>query len=258
MTIALAATFNPRGETGRLERYYAQMQAVYSHIIISLPPDPPAAEVERIQALPGAHIQLNQAWAGGRYRALQACLEYPWDYVQYADLDRLIRWVETRPAEWLQTVERIQTTDCLVIGRTEAAWATHPQVMIQVEKIINSVFSYHLGQELDFGAGSKGFSRRAAEFIIAHCQPAGAIGSDTEWPVLCHRAGFPVEGILVDGLDWEIPDQYQDKAADLQRQQVIAAEYDTDTRHWRYRVATTVEAVESGLKALERPLNGVT
>jgi hypothetical protein len=257
MTIALAATFNPRGETARLERYYAQMQAVYSSIIISLPPNPLADDVRRIQALPGAHVLLNQEWAGGRYRALQTCLEYPWDYVQYADLDRLIRWIETRPEEWLQTVERIQTTDCLVIGRTEAAWATHPQVMIQVEKIINGVFSYHLGQTLDFGAGSKGFSRKAAECVIAHCQPIGAIGSDTEWPVICHRAGFRVEGLLVDGLDWEIPDQYQEAAADLPRQLTLAADYDDDPKHWRYRVATTIEAIESGLNALERPLNGV-
>jgi hypothetical protein len=258
MTIALAATFNPRGETGRLERYYPQMQQVFSAIVISLPPVAPAEDLERVRALPGARVMWREAWPGGRYRSLKAALESGADYYQYADLDRLIRWLETRSEEWLRTAERIQQTDCLVIGRTDAAWATHPQVMVQVEKVINDVFSFHLGQALDFGAGSKGFSRRAAELIVANSEPASAIGSDTEWPIICYRAGLRVEGLLVDGLDWEIPDQYQDKAADTERQRKIAEQYDADVKHWVLRVGTTVEAIECGLEALRRPLNGVT
>lgn len=257
MTIALAATFNPRGETGRLERFYPQFQQVYSDIVISLPPAAPPEDRERIKALPGARILSNEEWPGGRYRALKASLESHADYIQYADLDRLVRWIETRPEELLHTAERIRSSECLVIGRTEAAWATHPKVMIQVEKIINGVFSYHLGQHLDFGAGSKGFSYPAAEFVVANGKPDGAIGSDTEWPILCHRVGFRVEGLLVDGLDWEIPDQYQDKAADAERQRTMAVEYDADVKHWMYRVETTIEAVEAGLEALRRPLSGM-
>lgn len=256
MSIALAATFNPRGETGRLERFYSQMETLYSHIIISLPPSAPAEDVERIQKLSGAHLLLNDTWPGGRFRALKAAVETGADAIQYADLDRLIRWVETRPDEWHTTAKRIQRSDCLVIGRTQAAWATHPQVMIQVEKIINDVFSFHLGQELDFGAGSKGFSLAAAEFIVANGEPNGAIGSDTEWPILCQRAGFLVEDWRVDGLDWEIPDQYQEKAADLQRQTEVSAQYDADVKHWMYRVSTTTEAIDAGLAALRRPLKG--
>ncbi len=256
MTIALAATFNPRGETGRLERYYPQMQQVFSAMVISMPPNSPEDDLKRVEALPGAKVMAREAWPGGRYRCLKAALETGADYYQYADLDRLIRWVETRPDEWRQTVARIQQTDCLVLGRTEAAWATHPRVMFQVEKLINDVFSFHLGQSLDFGAGSKGFSKRAAELIIANSEPASAIGSDTEWPILCYRAGLKVEGLLVDGLDWEIPDQYQDKAADAERQREVAAQYDADVKHWVMRVGTTTEAIECGLRALRRPLNG--
>ncbi len=254
MSIALAATFNPRGETGRLERFYPQMQAAFSHIVISLPANAPEGDVRRVKALPDARILMNEEWTRGRYRALKASLESQPDFIQYADLDRLIRWIETRPDEWQRTLERIQQSECLVIGRTEAAWATHPQVMIRVEKIINDVFSFHLGQALDFGSGSKGFSRAAAEFIVTHGRPDGAIGADTEWPILCQRAGFRVEGLLVDGLDWEIPDQYQDKAADAERQQKIAVEYDADVQRWMYRVETTTEAIEAGLEALRRPI----
>jgi hypothetical protein len=169
-------------------------------------------------------------------------------------MDRLIRWVETRPDEWRQTLERIPACDCLIIGRTEAAWATHPQVMIQVEKIINTTFSYMLGQEYDFGAGSKSFSRRAAAYILANSQPENALGTDTEWPILLHRGGFNLDSVVVDGLDWEIADQYQEEAADESRQRALAQAYDANVKHWTYRVSSTVEVVEAGLDALQRPL----
>lgn len=257
MTIALAATFNPRGEIPRLLRLYAQIEAVYPHRIISLPPTASPAEIEQIKSLAGVQVIVNDDWSHGRYAALKAAYEIGADHLHYVDLDRLIRWIETRPDEWLHTLKRIQETDCLMIGRTEAAWETHPQVMIQVEKIINSTFSYLLGRDFDFGSGSKGFSRRAVAFILANSQPANALGTDTEWPILTHRAGYKLDEVLVDGLDWEIPDQYQDYAADRERQRVVSEEYDADVKHWMRRVDDTVNVVNAGLQALQRPLNGV-
>src|SRR5574342_463518 len=106
MAIALAATFNPRGETGRLERYFSRLRDVFGAIVISLPPSAPPDDLERVRALPGVRALWNEAWPGGRYRSLKAALESGADYYQYADLDRLIRWVETRPDEWQRTVER--------------------------------------------------------------------------------------------------------------------------------------------------------
>jgi hypothetical protein len=257
MTIALAATYNPRGEIPRLERLYSHMHSAYSNIIISLPPTAAPGEITQIKLLPGAQVIVNEEWSRGRYAALRSAYETGADYIHYADLDRLIRWIETRPAEWRQTLERLQQSDCLVIGRTEAAWATHPQVMVQVEKMINSTFSYLLGRDLDFGAGSKSFSRVAAGVILSNSQPQNALGTDVEWPVLLHRAGFKVEGVLVDGLDWEIPDQYQDRAAELTRQQQIAVEYDAELKNWMHRVSDTVNVFGAGLDALQRELMGI-
>lgn len=252
--IALAATFNPRGEIPRLQRLLPQLQAVYSDIVVSLPPVTDSADIETLQALPGIRTIVNQQWGDGRYNALRLVLERAADHIQYADLDRLIRWVETRPEEWRQTVAQVQQNDCLVIGRTAAAWETHPRAMFETERIINMVFSQVIGQEMDFGAGSKGFSRRAAEFLMVHIEPGRALGADTEWIVLLHRAGFPVAHVAVDGLDWEIPDQYQDAAADGERQREMAVQYDADAGHWRRRVAVAHEIIEAGLAAMVRQL----
>ncbi|MGQ9888197.1 MAG: hypothetical protein ACUVSX_06845 [Aggregatilineales bacterium] len=254
MSVALATTYHPRGEIGRLEKLYSALRAVYSDVIISLPPTAANDDVARLQRLSEARVFVNADWSHGRYAALKAALESGSAYIHYADMDRLIRWVETRPAEWRAAVERVQQCDCLVIGRTESAWSTHPCVMIQVEHIINRVFSDALGQTLDFGAGSKGFSRGAASFIIANSRPGRAIGTDAEWPVLAHRGGFRVEGMLVNGLDWEIPDQHQDAPASAERQRQMAAAYDADAAHWAQRVQTTIEVIEAGLDALRRPL----
>jgi hypothetical protein len=255
MTVALAATFDPRGEIARLIRLYPQIQSQYSHIVISLPPKARPDEIEQLKGLPGADVFVNEHWTQGRYMALKAAYETGADHIHYCDLDRLIRWVETRPAEWQQIVQQTQQCECLVIGRTEAAWATHPQVMIQVDKVINSVFSYMLEGEFDIGSGSKGFSRDAVGFILANSRPERAIGTDAEWAVLLYRAGFLLESVEVDGLDWEIPDQFQEQAADRARQAQQAESYDADVRHWFYRVGATVEVVEAGLDAMQRELN---
>lgn len=256
MSVALATTFNPRGEIGRLRKLLPELQAVYSSISISLPPTARPDEVTALQALSSVHAFVNDDWQHGRYNALRAGVESGAVCIHYADMDRLLRWVETRPDEWRATVEQVRQADCLVIGRTAAAWATHPRAMYDAELIINRTFSKLLGQEMDFGAGSKGFSRRAAEFLIASTTPGRALGADTEWPVLLHRAGFRVRGLLVDGLDWESADRYQDQAADPETQRRFAESYDEVAHNWAMRVRVTEEIVDAGIEAWLRPLVG--
>jgi hypothetical protein len=255
MSIALAATFNPRGEVGRLRRLYARLKAAYDHIVISLPPVVAMEDAFAIRELPEAIIHVNEDWSHGRFMALNLAAQTQADHIHYADMDRLLRWVETRPNEWTQVVNQIVQLDCLVIGRTEAAWETHPRALRDTEAITNDLFSRLLGQRLDLSAGSKGFSRSAADFILANSQPRRAIGTDSEWIVLLHRGGIRIDTVLVDGLDWEIADQHRDSAADADRQQAMAAVYDADPEHWARRVEIAHEIVEAGMDALTRDLH---
>jgi hypothetical protein len=114
------------------------------------------------------------------------------------------------------------------------------------------VTSYLLGKEMDFSAGSKGFCQLAAKYLVSNCTPGHALGTDAEWPLSLHRAGFDIEFIEVDGLDWEIPDQYQSHAADSIRQQRKANEYDDDPVHWAQRVDVALEIVRVGLATIEK------
>jgi hypothetical protein len=252
--ITLATTFHPRGETARLERLYPQLLAAYRHLIVSLPPDAAEEDAERIGELPGVQTHVNADWAHGRYQALRLAAVTDATCVHYCDMDRLLRWVETRPDEWTQTLKLVRQSDCLVIGRTAAAWDTHPQALRQTEAISSGLFSRLLGQTLDLSAGSKGFSRRALDCLMANTAPGRAIGTDAEWVVILHRAGFPVDAVLVDGLDWEIPDQHQSAAASPERQRVLASQYDADPGRWAHRVRIAQEIVDAGMDAWTRSL----
>ena len=108
---------------------------------------------------------------------------------------------------------------------------------------------------MDVSAGSKGFSHEAAEYLIANTSPVRAIGTDAEWPILLHKAGFRVDYLAVDGLDWESADRYRDHAASPDDQQKAAVQYDTDSQHWALRVEIAREIVESALIAANRQVS---
>lgn len=254
MTVTLTTTYQPRGEIPRLRRYYDQVRELYSAIIVSLPSDATSDDVQALEALPGLQVVINANWSHGRYAALQHALATPCTHVHYADLDRLIRWIETRPDELRATIQAIQQSDCLALGRTQHAWDTHPQALYQTETIYNRVFTDVLGVAVDLGSGSKGFSRRAVEFLVANAQLGRAMGADAEWIVLLHRAGFKIDTLLVDGLDYESADQYADCAANLEQQLQVAAAYDARAENWASRVAVALETVEAGLDALHREI----
>lgn len=254
MSIVLATTWEPRGEFGRLKRFMPKLREFYAAMVFVLPPNADESLIRELRQMQPLQVVIAPDWKQGRYLAMEYGLQTNADYLHYADFDRCIRWLETHPDEFVRTVAAVQTADCLMIGRTKAAFATHPQALQKTERIINDVFSHLLGQDLDFSSGSKGFSRRAAEFLVANTSPLHGLGTDTEWPVLLHRAGFTLTRLDVDGLDWENADRYQDSAASAEQQRREADAYDTNPDHWAYRADVAQQIIEAGLKALERPL----
>lgn len=256
--IALAATWNPRGEIQRLESIVDRLKKAYSAIIISLPPlpDDPSSQTYLLDRLAGDEIvcSINQDWSWGRYTALSMALQADSLWIHYADLDRLLRWVEQRPDEWLQTMNLISTCDYLVVGRTAAAYATHPQALVQTEALSNAVISYLVGKSMDVSAGSKGFSRQAASYVVEHTQPGHALGTDGEWTVLLNRAGFKLDYVEVAGLDWESADRYKVQAADPRQQRLAADAYDSDPANWARRTAVAEEIIRIGLYTASREI----
>ena len=247
MSVALITAWEPRGEFRRLLRFRPRLSELYTDVVIAAPDRADPAEVAALNAEPGVRVVTTPQGTWRRYVALAEGLKTEATHFHYLDTDRAVHWVETRPAELAQAAARVQTADCLLLGRTEAAWTTHPQCMRQTEAIFNHLFSRLLGVEADFGAGARGFSRPAAEYLLARVEPGH--WADTAWPVVLWRGGFHLDTLLADGLDWETPDQYRDTAADAETQRRAADAYDADPAHWAARVSVADAITRAGLAA---------
>ena len=253
--VTLTTTWHPRGETLRLRRLYPFLARLYDQIIVVMPPNTHAGMVLSFRVYEKMSVYVADEWAMGRHMALQKAIDAETPYIHYADMDRLIRWGETLPRELMFTLDKIRDAECLVIGRTDKAYATHPKALVQTEALSNRIFSHIFNQELDLSAGAKGFRRDVAQFILKHAVPGNPLGTDAEWVVLARRGGFTLTDCRVEGLDWESADRYSNKAADEEQQQQAAAEYDADAKNWKRRVEVADEIINTGLAALKRPLD---
>ena len=251
--ITLTTTWHPRGEMPRLQRFYPILRDVYQHLLVVLPPAVEPALVKDVESL-GMRVVIPEDWSWGRFLALRKALETDSDLIHYVDLDRLLRWVETRPEEWRQAIVTISEADCVCFGRTLAAYATHPKALLETEASSNRVISHLLGRKMDVSAGSKGFTRQAAEFLDKHTVPGASMGMDAAWLVLLNRAGYRIKYVEVDGLDWESADQFRMEAADAETQRQARAAYDANPEHWAWRVKVADEVVTTGLWAANQPL----
>lgn len=259
MSVCLTTTWYPRGEFARFNRFLPMLEEKYAGIVISLIPSDDHDAMEQLASGEFSSnskltIFVNDEPRRGRYTALKKAIELPADFIHYIDMDRLLHWVETRPEEWMQMVEEIEKFDCIIFGRTQAAFLTHPQALITTEKISNQVVSYILKKEMDVSAGSKSFSHSAAQYLIDHCQPDNSIGSDAEWLILLKQAGFTLEYLQVDGLDWESADQYQMQAAHGEIQTQAAKVYDADPNHWSRRIEIANEVIHTALEISQKML----
>lgn len=263
MTLMLALTWDPRGELTRFARLMPQFEEVYSGLVVVLPPIVEQQILGALREIAGSEWDVHHQgmvivesadWSAGRYLALKTAVEKAPAFIQYADCDRLLRWVETHPEEWQRAAVCSQMTDCLILGRTPAAYATHPRALIETEAISNCLVSHWLGRTMDVSAGIKSFSFEAARFLVENTRPGKAFGTDAEWPILLHRAGFRVDYLEVNGLEWESADRYRDRAADQLSQREAARAYDADPENWAYRTAVALEIVQAGLEAARREL----
>jgi len=257
ISIYLATTWYPRGELPRFSRFLPILEDVYAGIVISLIPSDDQDAMQQFksgQFSSNSKVTLfvNEDRQRGRYMAIKKALDTPADFIHYADMDRLLHWVETRPEELKQAVGEIMKSDCIIFGRTQAAYRTHPQALITTERISNRIVSDILKIEMDVSAGSKSFSRTAAQHIIDNCQTDNSIGTDAEWPICIKQAGFILEYIQVEGLEWESADQFLSRAATADERAQSAREYDADPKHWSRRIEIADEIIQTAIDVSQK------
>lgn len=254
MSLIVASPWEPRGELNRFLRYYPRLQSIFDGgLVVGLASHTHPAEIDALEQL-GIQYGFYEHYSG-RHLVMRLALETDADYIQYCDMDRLIRWLELRPDELRETARRVQTTDMLIIGRTPEAYGTHSRTLIDTEAIPNRVFSDYFGQAMDFSAGSRGFSRRAAQLVMHFtASPENALWMDAGWAVLNKRAGYTWDYIEVDGLDWETADRHLEQAATREQQQALAHIQDQDAGLWQLRARIAQEMTHFGLLAAAMPI----
>jgi len=255
MKPVLATTWQPRGELPRLERLAGQLCDLYRSILVVVPPDVSPELFDPLQAISGVEAIRAADWAAGRHIAVFSALETHASAIQYADLDRLLHWLEAYPEELAEIVTRIESgrEDCLILGRTVRAWTTHPRAMIETEALFNQPFSWMFNAQMDFGAGSRGLSRAAAEYLKEKSPPeAGCFALDAAWPLLLADGGFTLGYEEVEGLEWETPDQGLLTVAGDEARRQAAETADSDPAFWRQRVYVADQILRAGLRAAQQ------
>ncbi len=146
------------------------------------------------------YIQIYIGAAHARREVVQFGLEGNHEHYHYCDFDRLLTWIKTDIDELRQVIRDIQSSDFLVLGRTEQAFQTHPKEWIETERITNKIFSLEIGRQMDITAGSCAFTKRCAEYILRYSEAAM---TDAEWPMIAWRiAEAEVDVCHLDGLTY--------------------------------------------------------
>lgn len=189
-----------------------------------------------------------------RREALRAGLLAGTPHLHLCDFDRALHWSAHYPGELAEVVAAIPGYDLLVLGRTPRAWASHPPYQAETEPLFNRVFALVTGHEWDIGAGSRGLSRRAAEWLLAESREEG-VGIDAEWPLLIlGRDGWITGQRLCDGLEFETADRFGAEIEAAGDARAWMARMSADPHRWVYRAQLALDIANAAIRyAPSRP-----
>ncbi|MFW6063138.1 MAG: hypothetical protein ACOC9V_03090 [Chloroflexota bacterium] len=235
---------------GRMARFLPDslpfLVKLYQFMLVVATPATAADTTDRLrEAGVRVHGDGNEHVGENRRRALSRALQREQDVVyHYCDFDRLLHWTEHHRSELQQVVTRdLWKADYVALGRTEAAFASHPAVQRELESVTNRVFSFAFGREMDVTAGSCGISRTAAKFLVQHSTEMSN-ATDTEWPMLIgQRAGLPVSYVATQGLEFE--------TATFYGPDVFEEAHSAD--NWARRARLARHSIEAVLRLSDRP-----
>lgn len=170
-----------------------------------------------------------------RRRVLRAGLGGSTGHFHIVDMDRILHWAASYPAELREIVGRISRSDFTILGRTHRAFMTHPRNQIETEAIANRVFSLIYEKDVDITAASRGISREAAEIILRHSK-GRFFDSDSEWPtVLLCKSSLKIDYVQVEGLEWETRLKREEMTLPNGRRIDVKEYYEQNPESWVYR-----------------------
>lgn len=239
--LALAWRVLPFG-VERFRRNYSLLSDMYCGISIYTPLGCDPNLLGEVSAYPNVKLAEGKLPVENRrYFALRQALEFECaSYVHYCDGDHALARIEHNLQDWRASLDSLHHSDCLIIERSPHVLESYPQALQTTERIINLVGTYLLGQSVDLGSGSRGFSRRAVEYLMVHASPnTHGVATDMEWPVLLSKAGFTIRIYESDGATYEI--ENEDHRHQLE-----------NVNQWSKRIELARLIIEAGIRAANR------
>lgn len=255
--VILATTLrDPAGRLARaLSEALPQLSVLFSAIIVQAAEDAHPAGVEILEshgALVEREAPLRRGIGRARLDALSRALASEPDVIMASDLDRVIHWAATYPAELKKLIGSLPASDVTVIGRSSRAFGSHPAPQRETERIVNLAFQRVTGRHWDVVAAARGFSARAASVLVRHAPDIETVATDVAW-LLCllDRARLSFTYVEADGLEYETPDRLADEIALAGGLQGWRVALEADPRQWLHRLNAArleIEALEKAIR----------
>jgi hypothetical protein len=182
-----------------------------------------------------------------RRQALRLGLKLGTEHMHFCECDRLIVWATRHSGELIDVTAKIGEQDLLIIGRTNRAFLTHPITQRDTEGPVNAVCSYLLGRTLDVTCASRGLSRSAARYVLAHSKAKG-YETDVEWPfIVFKRKSFSTNYVAVEGLEYEDWLKEPDSIARLGYKKWLQIK-DSDRKEWALRMKWAIRLIKTAFQ----------
>lgn len=229
-----------------LERWLPHVLPHYQHAVAIVSPVTPVASVSLLRAS-GVRVVTGSSDAGagvatlGRQRrrvVQEAAVSRDITHVHLCDLDRALHWAAFYPDELAQVLRDSTRHPFTVLGRTLAAFASHPRVQRDTESLINHTFLLASGYAWDVTAASRVLARQAVTEVLAQCNE-DTVGVDCAWVLVAQQLGIPLHYIATDGLEFETLDRYADVLEQQGGAAAWRAHFDSDVAQWAQRLETT-------------------
>lgn len=145
--------------------------------------------VALIELLKAHHFEVfiveKKGVAEARRSILRQMRPFNHAYYHYCDLDRLITWMTMYPEEITEVQGELMKYSYLILGRTEAAFDSHPAAWKETESITNKIFSMKFDRYADICAGSCAMNR---EMLLHLAEASKSRMTDAEWPLIVQKS----------------------------------------------------------------------
>ena len=256
-TVLLATVHDPDGRMLAALDERGQMLERYGEVLVTVTDATDNRLFRRLEEFGATIVPTRLEPVGNSLRALlRAALTTERSSYLYCDFDRWLHWSGTFPQELVGVPARIAlefpNAWYMCIGRTERAFASHPEVQRVAESATNRALEIASGRFLDATGGACWVSRQGAAVILRGSHEETK-ATDLEWPALILNADpLCLGGLLVDGLEFETAEFYEQEARELGGVDAwVRVTYETP-RMWRERLRLAADSVAALARVLGR------